>query len=356
MITRIAKIDPKNIDKTIIKEAASILRNGGLVAFPTETVYGLGAIYNNTEAVKKIFIVKNRPMDNPLILHVASRSMFFELIREPTSFLEELIERVWPGPFTIVWWKSSSVPDIVTAGLPKVAVRMPAHNVALSLIEEVGEALAAPSANKAGKPSPTTARHVIDDLYGSIEMIIDAGETLYGVESTIVDLTTTPPTLLRPGALSIDDVEKIIGSKVYVPPFARGLGEAVEAVAPGMKYKHYAPDTPLTLIEARDYRDLSRLVKGVREYAVECLRRGLRIGVVCSSETCRDYSDLGVELFDIGSRADLFIVARNLFKTLREVGQRGLDKVIVEGFEEKGLGLTIMNRLRKASGGNRLIT
>ncbi len=351
--TKVLKIDPEKIDIDKLVIAADVLKNGGLVVFPTETVYGLGALMKNIEAVKKIFLVKNRPMDNPLIIHVSSVEMFNKLIEKPVDKIYRLIEKFWPGPLTIIWWRSKNVPDIVSAGLPKVAIRMPAHPVALKLIDLVGEPVVAPSANRSGKPSPTNIEHVLEDLLGLVEIVIDSGDTLYGVESTIIDLTADPPVLLRPGALPVEALEEAVGEKIVVTDTARGYREYGEAVAPGTRYRHYAPEAELVVVETSDYRyGLNRVVTKIRELISEYSGKYNRIGVICSSETCSKYMDLDIKIYDIGSRRDLFIVARNLFKTLRRIDHDGVEIVFVEGFEEKGLGLAIMNRLRKASNYN----
>lgn len=351
--TRIYRISPERVDRSSLLEIASVLRGGGLVAFPTETVYGLGAIVSNREAVRRIYSVKGRPIDNPLIVHVSSVEMFLDVVESPPSELVELAKKFWPGPLTVVWWKREEVPSEVTAGLPKVAVRAPAHPVALGLIESVGEAIAAPSANRSGKPSPTLAEHVISDLYGLVEVIIDGGETLYGIESTIVDFTAEPPRLLRPGAVPVEDVERFLGREVEVPPFARGLAEASVAEAPGTRYRHYAPESQLVVVETEDYSSkLGALVEKVVELVRGASEKYERVAVICSSETCSEYSSLGVNLYEVGSRNNLFLVARNLFKTLRKLDEDGVEFAVVEGFEERGLGLAIMNRLRKASGFN----
>ncbi len=348
----IYRVDPGKIDQRLLEEAALILKRGGLVAFPTETVYGLGALITRREAVKKIFIVKGRPIDNPLIVHVTGIEMFLELVRDPPEEIIRLAEKFWPGPFTIVWWKKpEKIPYEVTAGLPKVAVRAPAHPVALELIRLAGEAIAAPSANRSGKPSPTTAQHVLEDLDGLIDAIIDSGETLYGVESTVIDFTVDPPRLLRPGAMPIEEIEKAIGKKIEVPPYARGLSEASEAEAPGMKYRHYAPKARLIVVETSDYqRKLGLLVDKVKELLLKAREKYSHVAVICSSETCNEYQGLGVVVLNIGSRENLFIIARNLFKILRKLDELGIEYAVAEGFEERGLGLAIMNRLRKASG------
>jgi len=351
--TKVWRVDPENPDRQAIREAAEVLRRGGLVAFPTETVYGLGAVIRLRDSVRRIFEVKGRPPDNPLIVHISSLDQLREVASAVPERALRLAEVFWPGPLTLVLPRGD-VPDEVTAGLPKVAVRMPAHAVALALIEEAGAPLAAPSANLSGRPSPTSAEHVLRDLGGKIEGVLDAGETLYGVESTIVDLTADPPILLRPGAMPVEKIEEVLGERVVIPSFARGLGEAERALAPGMKYRHYAPQAAMLVVEADDYSDLRRLAAAVREAALAKAAEGLKVCVLCTEETLPLYAGLGagVALKCLGSRRNLFTVARNLFKALRDVDDEGFDLVVAEGFEERGLGLTIMNRLRKASGFN----
>lgn len=350
MRTVVYKVDPERPDPEVIKASAQVLRKGGLVAFPTETVYGLGAIASDPRAVQRIFEVKRRPADNPLILHISSIEQLFELAKQVPEDALKLAEKFWPGPLTLVLHKSPRVIREVTGGLEKVAVRMPAHPVALALVREVGEPVAAPSANVSGRPSPTEAQHVIEDLYGLIEVILDAGETLHGLESTIIDLTASPPVLLRPGALPVDAVEAALGKKVIIPDFARGLGEADAAVAPGVKYRHYAPRAPLVVVESSEYGELSRVTTVVRELAQKRAAEGLRVCILCTEETKPAYSGLEALTLCLGSRREVFSIARRLFKVLREADALGCEFIVAEGLEERGLGLAIMNRLRKASG------
>jgi L-threonylcarbamoyladenylate synthase len=348
-VTLILKVDPLNPDPSTIRKAADILRSGGLVAFPTETVYGLGALVFNEQAARKVYIVKNRPFDNPLIIHISSLEMLDTVATNIPEKALRLAEKFWPGPLTLILPRNKSVPKVVSGGLDTVAVRMPAHPVALALIKEAGEPVAAPSANLAGKPSPTTAEHVIQDLYGKIDAIIDAGETLYGVESTIINILSNPPVLLRPGAIPVEEIERVLGEKVLVPNYARGLGEARTALAPGMRYKHYAPETPLVLIDPVS-GDLEALVEKMILAVNEYLGKYSKVCIVASKELAGFYRSIrGVHVVEIGSRANMFEVAKNLFKTLRMLDEMNCDVGIVEGFEERGLGLTVMNRLRKAS-------
>jgi L-threonylcarbamoyladenylate synthase len=346
--TKILRVDAVNPDVDVLAEAAGFIRGGGLVVFPTETVYGLGADALNRAAVAKIFEAKGRPLDNPLIIHIAETGQLEYLTPHAGEEVFRLAEKFWPGPLTLVLRRSDKVPSEVCAGLDTVAVRMPAHPVALKLIELSGTPIAAPSANPSGKPSPTSGEHVIRDMTGKVDVIIDAGETLYGVESTIIDLTRAPPVLLRPGALQVEEIEAVTGGRVFVPDFARGKAEASEAIAPGMKYRHYAPSKPLQVIESENYADLEKYAQGVLKHVGQLRSQGVRVVLLASTETLRYYS--GVETLELGSRKNLFEVARNLYKLLRQIDELDVDMAVTEGFEEKGLGLTIMNRLRKASG------
>ncbi|MGC9182139.1 L-threonylcarbamoyladenylate synthase [Thermogladius sp.] len=348
-MTIVARVDPLNPDEGVIERAAEVIRRGGLVAFPTETVYGLGANAYNKSSVLRIFEVKQRPADNPLIIHVDSLDMLHEVARDIPEEAYKLMSKFWPGPLTLVLPKTDRVPYEATGGLDTVAVRMPAHPVALRLISRAGVPIAAPSANLSGRPSPTRGEHVVEDLYSKVEMIIDGGETLYGVESTIVNLLVKPPVLLRPGAYPVEEIERVLGVRVHVPGFARGLSEAERALAPGMRYRHYAPETPLLLVETDRYDadGLARLTLKVAELASE-FKEG-KVCVLASKETLARYSGLGAEVLSLGSRSNLYEVAHNLFSALRKIDELGCRVAIAEGFPEQGLGLTIMNRLRKAS-------
>ncbi|MEM0000889.1 MAG: L-threonylcarbamoyladenylate synthase [Desulfurococcaceae archaeon] len=348
-MTVVFKLDPQQPDSLILAKAAEILRRGGIVAFPTETVYGLGAVVFNEEAVKKIFWAKLRPPDNPLIIHVCDVNMLNEVAVDIPDKARRLMEAFWPGPLTLILPRHPRVPKIVTSGLDTVAVRMPAHPVALGLIRETRAPIAAPSANLAGKPSPTSAEHVIRDLYNRIDAIIDAGETVHGVESTIIDILAEPPVLLRPGAYAVEDIEKVLGEKIAVPEFARGYREADIALAPGMKYRHYAPDTPLILVEPLS-GSIESLKKTILTSALKYVKEGLKVCIVATRETASTYTSLPNSIIlELGSRFNVFEIAKNLFKTLRSLDDLDCDVAVVEGVEERGLGLAVMNRLRKAS-------
>ncbi len=338
MNTKIIKVDPIEPDRSSIALAADIIRKGGTVAFPTETVYGLGADAFNEVATSKIFEAKGRPRDNPLIVHLKGAEQL-GLVSFANEKIMKIGKIVWPGPVTLVLPRAHDLPDTVTAGLETVAVRVPAHPVALALIELSGTPIAAPSANLAGKPSPTTAQHVIKDLQGKVDAIIDAGETFFGVESTIVNLTVNTPVLLRPGALGIEELEPIVG-KITIPQEARGYSESEIATAPGMKYRHYAPAKKVVLAGNRG------IYLKILEKSMECGRPA----AICSEEMKPAIDDLGIRNIVIGRESDLYTVARGLFSSLRMLDEIDADFGIAQPFNENGIGLAIMNRLRKASG------
>ncbi|MBS7655941.1 threonylcarbamoyl-AMP synthase [Candidatus Bathyarchaeota archaeon] len=348
--TKIIKVNPIYPEESLIKEAADIISKGGLVAFPTETVYGLGGDAFNRDAVIKIFKAKRRPIDNPLIVHIASVKQLEELTEDLPQEALLIAQKLWPGPITILVKKSNKVLEEVSASLPTVAIRFPAHPIAIKLIEFCGKPIAAPSANLTGKPSPTTAKHVIDDLMGTIDMIIDGDETLFGVESTIINLTSKPPTLLRPGPITPRDLEGVLGARVEIPPSARGIVEAELALAPGMKYKHYAPKARMIVVETGNYQNLTRIVSKIRSLALD--NRKAKVGILCCKETFEFYRHVPAVKVSLGSRSNPYEVAKNLFASLRRFDDEDVEIIFAEGYEEKGLGLTIMNRLRKASGFN----
>ncbi len=322
------------VDKGKLSVAVRFILDGKLVAFPTETVYGLGADALNEKAVRRIFEAKGRPADNPLIVHIARFEDLTMLAREVPDEAELLVRKFWPGPLTLVLPKRETVPDVTTGGLNTVAVRMPAHPVALALIRE-STPIAAPSANISGRPSPTLAEHVIEDFYGRIGCIIDAGKTPIGVESTVIDLSSEEPTLLRPGGLPVEKIEEVIG-EVKIHPAVRGKMVEV-AKAPGMKYRHYAPNALLILVEGPKGEIGEKISALVREYR----SKGFKVGVMATRKYDAD------EFVHLGS-TDVE-VARNVFRGLRELDKRGVDVIIAEGIEERGLGFAVMNRLRKAA-------
>lgn len=340
MKTRIISVHPKKPDRKKIEKAAAILRKGGIVGFPTETVYGLGAGIFSSSAIKKLFKAKGRPNDNPLIVHIASKKQLKALVTEVPPVAVKLMKKFWPGPLTLILYKSDLVPSSITAGLKTVAVRMPAHPVARALIRQANMPVAAPSANRSGKPSPTDAGHVLDDLNHRVDCILDGGASIVGLESTVLDLTSKPYMVLRPGAITVKEIRKIIGTvKVY--PSRRGTGRQLDRVkSPGMKYRHYAPKARLFLWEGRP----NRIRTVAQRNAASLLRQKQKVALVT---TDLSYCVSGIQNVLMGSTAAE--VGRNLYLVLRMLDREKTDVILAVGFEEKKVGLAVMNRLRKAA-------
>ena len=337
--TRILKISPKRPSTEAILSAANVIRRGGLVAFPTETVYGLGADALSPRAVRKIFKAKKRPADDPIIVHISNVAQLQELVKDIPKQALKLMKEFWPGPLTLIFEKSDQVPDIVTAGLNSVAIRMPSHKIANALITRANTPIAAPSANLFGSPSPTTAQHVISDLHDRIDMIIDGGEANIGVESTVLDVRKSPPTLLRPGGLPIEALKPYLSTIDIHPSVCGGkMGDADVAISPGMKYRHYAPRSLVYLIE--DSTDIIR--DKIQETADKLRKGGKRVAVVVPI----DFNYSADEVMVVGK--DPVHIARNLFAMLRELDQK-VDAIVIEGTDTRGLGLAVMNRLRRAA-------
>jgi L-threonylcarbamoyladenylate synthase len=343
--TLVLKVDSQKPEIDKVRVAADFIKKGGLVAFPTETVYGLGADALNPEAVGTLFRAKKRPFDNPPIVHVGYAKEAHRLAVEVSLNAERLMKTFWPGPLTLIFRRSQIVPDVTVCGLDTIAIRMPRHSVALTLIRESGRPIAAPSANLAGKPSPTTARHVLHDLDGRIDAVLDAGPTRIGVESTVLDMTVDPPQILRPGGTRYEVLKKLLGRVKLHPVVVAEKELTVErARSPGVKHKHYAPDADMIVVEG----ELSAVVSKVKELAQFHMRSGSKVGVLATDETVSDYKADAVK--SLGSRSDLAVIAKNLFRLLREFDLERIDVIIAEGVPAKGLGLAVMNRLRKASG------
>ena len=344
MKTIVQSIDKNQFNIQELAKAAEIIREGGLVAFPTETVYGLGADGLQEEAAKKIYAAKGRPSDNPLILHIASVESLKELAVDIPESAYELAEAFWPGPLTMVLKKSEKVPYGTTGGLDTVAVRMPNDKIALALIKESG-AFIAPSANTSGHPSPTMAKHVIDDMDGRIDMVVDGGQVGIGIESTIVDLTGEVPVILRPGYITSSMLEKVVG-KVAVDAaiLSQNQDKNLKPKAPGMKYKHYAPKGDLTIFEG----DMEKVVDHINKRAKEEIAKGETVGIIATSETEGQYRCGTVKT--VGSRNDEASIAHGLYGVLREFDDLEVSVIFAESFEEYELGQAIMNRLLKAAG------
>lgn len=345
MVTQVIKIDINNTDKEKLNVAAEALREGKIVAFPTETVYGLGANALNPAAVEKIFIAKGRPSDNPLIVHIADKEKVFELAEKIPQKATVLMDKLWPGPLTLVFEKSSVIPAIITAGLNTVGVRMPEHPVARELIRLAGIPVAAPSANVSGKPSTTTAQHVLDDLDGKIEIIVDAGSSRVGLESTVLDVTVEPPMLLRPGGITPKQIEDIIGHIDIDKTILGKINADNIPKSPGMKYKHYAPKAHVILVQGGN---INNQITKICNLAVEKKLEGKKVGICATKQTIDNYK--GYEAISIGDRNEPETIAAKLFSLLREFDARGVDVILAESVDESGVGLAIMNRMVKAAG------
>lgn len=347
--TRHLVVEPGQPDAAIIQEAGALLRKGELVAFPTETVYGLGANALNAHAVASIFAAKGRPADNPLIVHTDSLKSMERYIDQIPPVLAQLAARFWPGPLTLVLRCSHAFPPVVTGGLDTVAVRVPAHPVALALIRAAGVPVAAPSANVSGRPSPTIAAHVLDDLSGKIALVLDGGPAGLGVESTVLDISGDRPVILRPGGIIQRDLEAVLG-EVKVAPEVDDVALAGDRPrSPGMKYTHYAPRAPLVLFEGYDP---GRVAAGVLNEAMRMAADGRKVGIFTYCETASLYDGQGYSVVVAGKRSDPRTVAASLYASLRRFDQLGVEVILAEGITSDGLGMAVENRLRRAAGGH----
>jgi len=355
-MTDVIRVDPASPDLAALKPAAERLRNGGLVAFPTETVYGLGAHALDPAAVRRVFDAKGRPAHDPLIVHVAHIEALDELVAHVPEIARTLAARFWPGPLTLVLPRSAAVPDEVTAGLGTVAVRMPSHPVAKALLELAAIPVAAPSANLFSRPSPTRAAHVLEDLKDRIDVVVDGGTTDVGIESTVLDLTGETPTILRPGAITVEALRKVLPNTVLANRQAAGTGTP-PLPSPGMLDKHYSPRAPMTLYEGRG------AVDAIVADARLARNRGQRIGILAADEDRRKLGAAGgveggppLKIVAVGPADDADAVAGRLYAALRELDAAGVDLILARGFPASGgLGLAIQDRLRRAAG-NRIAT
>lgn len=347
MRTIIENIDRTQLNseknKKIIEQAGQILKSGGLVAFPTETVYGLGADGLNEDAARKIYAAKGRPSDNPLIVHITNMKALEEIAEFVPEEAYVVAERYWPGPLTMIFEKTDRVPYGTTGGLDTVAVRMPVDEVAREVIHAGGGFIAAPSANTSGRPSPTEARHVKEDLEGRIDMIVDGGAVEIGVESTILDMTVTPPMILRPGAVTKEMLEELIG-EIAVDRAIIGVDSKEPPKAPGMKYRHYAPKADLSIIEG----PMELVIEGINQMAAARIAGGYKVGIIGTDETVERYQN-GI-IKSIGTRTDEATIANHLYGILREFDEEKVDYIFSESFPTGGIGSAIMNRLLKAAG------
>ena len=343
MNTKIVKIDPAHPRMEDIREAGRIIREGGLVAFPTETVYGLGGNALDVTASQRIYAAKGRPSDNPLIVHIADMASLLPLVTEIPEAARKLASACWPGPLTMIFHKSSIVPLETTGGLDSVAVRFPSHPIACALIRAGGGYVAAPSANTSGRPSPTMAEHVIEDLKGKIEMIVDGGSVGIGLESTIVDFTENIPTILRPGYINEQMLRDILG-EVRMDKGLLAENSRIHPKAPGMKYRHYAPKGSLLIVEGQT----DRVAAKIEEMAREKTAAGYTVGIIGTDESVGRYSS-GI-IKSIGTRSDEESIGRHLYSVLREFDDCGAAYLFSESFDTPKMGQAIMNRLLKAAG------
>jgi len=341
--TRIVQIDENNIDGEAVRQAGEIIRSGGLVAFPTETVYGLGGDALNPASSRKIYAAKGRPSDNPLIVHIARWEALAAIVKKVPAEAVKLAETFWPGPLTMILEKSDLVPGETTGGLDTVAVRMPSHKTALAFIEAAGGYVAAPSANRSGRPSPTVAKYVRQDLDGRIEMILDGGDVELGLESTIVDLTEQVPTILRPGYITGQMLKSALGRvEEDVTILRSDSGQAPKA--PGMKYRHYAPKGELTIISGPEQQVVDYINAQLDQWRDE----NKKTGVIATDATIGAYrADV---CKNAGSRLDESAMARRLYRILREFDDEDVEIIYSESFEGAGVGQAVMNRLLKAAG------
>lgn len=344
MRTEILSIDQNNIDESEMKRAGALIAAGELVAFPTETVYGLGGDALDPKAAKKIYAAKGRPSDNPLIVHIADFSDMNRVGKNIPPQAKLLADAFWPGPLTIIVEKSDQVPDATTGGMDTVAVRMPNHPVALSLIRNSGRLIAAPSANTSGRPSPSEAAHVAEDLSGKIPMIIDGGSVSIGIESTIIDLTEELPMVLRPGYITPEMLSEVLGEEVIIDPGIIAADDTTKPKAPGMKYKHYAPKADMVIVEGATEAVVSQINKLVGQKQ----EIGQKVAVIATEETRALYrADV---VLCIGKREDEDSIASHLYKILRECDELEVQAIFSESLATPRIGQAIMNRMLKAAG------
>ncbi|MGL5640761.1 MAG: L-threonylcarbamoyladenylate synthase [Paraclostridium sp.] len=340
MKTIISNIDELEINKNEISKHAKLLSEGKTVIFPTETVYGLGANALDEDAVKKIYEAKGRPSDNPLIVHIYDKSELNSLVTDVDEKAEKLMNKFWPGPLTIIFKKKSIVPQRTSGGLDTVAIRMPSNPIAREIIRQSGVPIAAPSANISGRPSPTKGEHVCEEMNGRVSGIIVGGDCDFGLESTVIDMTSEKPMILRPGSVTKEQMEDIIG-EVLVDPSIEGKADVIKAKAPGMKYTHYAPNGDVYIVRGQENKVIDKINSLIEEQEA----KGLKCGVMCLNKNQNNYKGevigLGNNLEEVGSK---------LFDSLIEMDKRKIDIIYSEAFSNDGVGRAIMNRLMKSAG------
>ncbi len=348
-MTEILKIDPLHPDPEIIEKAAQIIQSGGLVAFPTETVYGLGANAFNSDAVQRIFLAKGRPANDPLIVHIQNREWLERVVQAKPPHTELLVNRFWPGPLTLIFPRKPDIPLNVTAGGNNVAVRAPAHPVAQALLAASGLPIAAPSANRFGHTSPTKASHVLDDLKDRIDLVLDGGECPIGLESTVLDLTSDPPVILRPGGIPREDIEQVIG-KVLLAAKNKLKENQNSMPSPGLLERHYSPHATLILIE-NTTPEREKAIRKILDVIAQAQNEEEKsIGILTVDEETHHYESFPqLEIISLGSFKNLQEVGRNLFAGMRTLEQAGVEIILATDFGEHGLGLAIRDRLKRAA-------
>lgn len=344
--TKLVKIDPNNINYEILTDAALIIKNGGTVIFPTETVYGLGADALNEEACDKIYRAKGRPSDNPLIVHISSMDELNKLVKRIPENAKIMADKFWPGPLTMIFEKKDIISKKITGGLETVAIRMPQNKIAKELIRLSGCPIAAPSANTSGKPSPTSAQHVIEDMLGRVDMIVDGGTCDIGLESSVIDITNEIPTILRPGKVTKEDIEKLFG-KCNTDPAIIKSDENIVPRSPGQKYRHYSPKAELILYKG----NLQKMVSFIKKDCNNYIKQAKKVGVIASEQTRKLYDNFNenIVIKVVGDRKNPLIIASNLFDVLRSFDSSKVDIILSESFDDNGIGGAIMNRLGKAA-------
>ncbi len=345
--TIIIRVDSIAPDASAIRQAAATLLGGGLVAFPTETVYGLGANALDAAAVQRIFAAKGRPASDPLIVHIAALDQLDSVAQNVPALAHTLARAFWPGPLTLVLKRRPAIPATVAAGRNTVAVRIPNHAVPLALARAAGVPIAAPSANLFTRPSPTTAAHVLEDLDGRIDLLLDGGPTPIGLESTVLDLTSAQPTLLRPGGVSIEALRQHIPDLIFVPRYVEHNPAAPTPASPGMLLKHYSPRAELLLFAGPPERAVARM----RQAAQEAIAAGLIVGVMAPNQEIGAFADLAVVIIPLGPREDMSQIGRRIFASMRELDRRGIERILVRGVARTGIGLAIWDRLLRAAEG-----
>lgn len=341
METKVAIIKDINTDIRFIEEAGKVIRNGGTVAFPTETVYGLGANALDDEAVKKIFIAKGRPQDNPLIIHVSTKEIS-GLVKDVPEVAQKIIDKFWPGPLTVILEKKDIIPNVTSANLNTIGIRMPNSEIALKLIELAERPIAAPSANISGRPSPTEVERCVEDLNGRVDYIIGGESSDIGVESTIVDCTVNPPLVLRPGGITLEMLKEINPEIELDKALKSKPNDDFKPKAPGMKYKHYAPNAHLKIIKGKNEKTIEIINEIVENY----IEKGNDVAILTTNENLNKFNN--GKVISLGSENDLKEIAKNLFEALRKCDDLGVQYILCQGFEENGVGLAIMNRLNKS--------